>query len=235
MKLIIGIVILIGIIFVFVKNKNSTTFQSSKKPTRFYSLNDGNQNELIISAGTTKEWINSTKSKYNWNDFDEYDNLLWEYMYELLDKPIEKQTDIDYWTLWNKLTREQKVFWAFLAFSGDTDNGGINQFIYNKPEFTLVVSEVWTELELEKIGSDYEFFLKELSGKSVDSNEIKKAFITESGIWKNRVSPFANEKISLKSAENIEDYFYDKDFRKEVYKKVADYIDQNIDKFTTIE
>ena len=78
MKLIIGIVILIGIIFVFVKNKNSTIFQSSKKPTRFYSLNDGNQNELIISAGTTKEWINSTKSKYNWNDFDEYDNLLWE-------------------------------------------------------------------------------------------------------------------------------------------------------------
>ena len=156
-------------------------------------------------------------------------------MYELFDKPIEKQTDIDYWTLWNKLTREQKVFWAFLAFSGDTDNGGINQFIYNKPEFTLVVSEVWTELELEKIGSDYEFFLKELSGKSGNSNEIKKAFITESGIWKNRVSPFANEKISLKSAENIEDYFYDKDFRKEVYKKVADYIDQNIDKYTTIE
>jgi hypothetical protein len=237
MKLIIGIVILIVIVFVFVKSKNSnnsTTLQSSKKPTKFYSLDDGNQNEVIISAETTKEWFDSTKSKYDWNDFDEYDNLLWEYMYELFDKPVEKQNDIDYWTLWQKFTREQKVFWAFLAFSGDTDNGGINQFIYNKPEFTLVVSEIWTELELEKIGSDYDFFLKELSGKLGDLNEIRNALISESWIWENKVSPFANEKISLMSAKNIEEYFYDKDFRKEVYKKVADYIDQNIDKFTTI-
>ena len=35
--------------------------------------------------------------------------------------------------------------------------------------------------------------------------------------------------------EKIEDYFYDKEFRKEVYKKVADYIENNLDKFTTME
>ena len=238
MKLIIGIIILIGIVLIIVKKKNSDNsapFQSSNKPAKFYSLDDGNQTELIISAETTKEWIDSTKSKYNWNDFDEYDNLLWEYMYELFDKPIEKQTDVDYWTLWNKLTREQKVFWAFLAFSGDTDNGGVNQFIFNKPEFLIAVSEMWNELGLEKIASDYESFLKELSGKSGDLTELKDTFNNQSDIWKNEVLPFANEKRKLKSSDKIEDYFYDKEFRKKTYKKVAEYIENNIDKFTKME
>ncbi len=241
MKLIIGIIIVIGIFLVFMLKKNSNSSASSElnfvfqKPKRLFSLSDGNQKELIISADATKEWLNSTKSKYDWNEFDEYDNLLWEYMYELFDKPVDKQADEDYWTLWNKLTREQKVFWAFLAFSGDTDNGGINQFIFNKPEFIIVVAEMWNELGLEKIASDYESFLKELSGKSGNLNEIKDHFTLDSDIWKKIVSPFSNEKIELNSAGKIENYFYDKEFRKEVYKKVADYIENNIDKFTTME
>jgi len=238
MKIIIGIILAIGLLLLYLNKKKTNPSELNlvfQKPKRLYSLNDGNQNELIISADATKEWLDSTKSKYAWNNFDEYDNLLWEYMYELFDKPIEKQENADYWTLWNKLTREQKVFWAFLAFSGDTDNGGVNQFIFNKPEFIIAVAEMWYELGLEKIASDYESFLKELSGRTGKLNEVKDHLTLDSDIWKKIVSPFSNEKIELKSAMKIEDYFYDKEFRRKVYKKVADYIERNIDKFTTIK
>jgi len=238
MKIIIGIILAIGLLLFYLNKKktNSSVLDLTfEKPKRLYSINDGNQIELIISADATKEWQDSTKSKYDWSKFDEYDNLLWEYMYELFDKPIEKQVNVDYWTLWNKLTREQKVFWAFLAFSGDTDNGGVNQFIFNKPEFIIAVAEMWNELGLEKIASDYESFLNELSGKTGKLNEVKDHLTLDSDIWKKIVSPFSNEKMELKTAMKIEDYFYDKEFRRKVYKKVVDYIDNNIDKFTTIK
>lgn len=237
MKIIIGIILALGLLFVYLNKKktNSSGLNLAfQKPQRLYSLNDGNQNKLIISAGTTKEWLESIQSKYNWNEFDEYDNRLWEYMYELFDKPVEKQTNADYWTIWKKLTREQKVFWAFLAFTGDTDNGGINQFIFNRPEFIIAVAQMWNELGLEKIASDYESFLIELSGKPGNLNEIKYNFTDNPNIWKKVVSPFANEKIKFESVERIEDYFYDKEFRKVIYKKVADYIEENIDQFTTL-
>ena len=110
----------------------------------------------------------------------------------------------------------------------------INSF-FNKPEFIIAVAEMWNELGLEKIASDYESFLKELSGKTGKLNEIKDHLTLDSEIWKKIVSPFSNEKIELKSAMKIEDYFYDKEFRRKVYKKVADYIESNIDKFTTIK
>ncbi len=241
MKLIFGIIIVTGVFLVFMIKKHTGNSASSKfnydfqKPERLFSLNDGNQKELVISADVTKEWLESLKSKYNWNEFDEYDNLLWEYMYELFDKPIEKQAYSDYWILWNKLTREQKVFWAFLAFSGDVDNGGINQFVFNKPEFIIAVAEMWNELELEKIATDYESFLIELSGKTVKLNNTKNYLPLDSDIWKKIVSPFSNEKIELTSAMKIEDYFYDKEFRREVYEKVSIYIEKNIDRFTKIK
>ena len=90
-----------------------------------------------------------------------------EYMYKLFDETLEKSGIEDYTELWNKLNREQKMFWSFLAFNGDTDNGGVYQFIFNRPEFIVAVAETWEELELAELKEDYAEVLRELSGKII--------------------------------------------------------------------
>ena len=237
MKIIIGIIISIGLLFVYLNKKKQNPTESASentKPANFYSINDGNQNELIVSMEISQKWLDSTKTKYNWNEFDEYDNRMWEYMYKFFDETVEKSGIKDYNELWNKLNREQKMFWAFLAFNGDTDNGGVYQFIFNRPEFIISVAETWDELKMEELNKDYENVLNELSGKSSKISELKTVFNDESKDWNKRWKSFSDGYKELKSTEKIEDYYYDKEFKKKLYKKVADRIENNIDKFATI-
>jgi hypothetical protein len=179
-------------------------------PSKLYSLNDGNQDKLLVSLKVSQDWVDSVKSKYDWNEFDLYDNRLWEYMYKLFDETMDKSGIHDDDELWNKLNRQQKVFWAFLSFNGDTDNGGVHQFVINRPKFIVATTETWKELGIEKLETDYNSVLAELTGKTSE--------ITE-----------------LKSSAKIENYYYDKEFKKKVYKKVADYIENNIEKLASIE
>lgn len=238
MKIIIGIIIAIGLLFVYLNKKKQNPTESTSdntKPTTFYSLNDGNQSELLISMEIPQTWLDSTKTKYDWNEFDEYDNRMWEYMYKFFDETIEKSGIKSYEELWSKLTRQQKVFWAFLSFNGDTDNGGVYQFIFNRPEFIIATAEAWEELEIDKLKTDYNAVLTELTGKSAKIGELNSVFNDESKSWNKRWDSFADGYRELKSTEKIEDYYYDEEFKKLVHKKVADYIELNIEKFTEIE
>ncbi|MFT2009622.1 hypothetical protein ACMA1I_13160 [Pontibacter sp. 13R65] len=92
-----------------------------------YSLNEGNQTDLIYYAEVNQEWLNTLDHKYNWDNFNQFDNKLWEYMYKLFDDVVEKADAKTNEELWNNLNRCQKLFWSFLAFGGDTDNGGVFQ------------------------------------------------------------------------------------------------------------
>lgn len=236
MKLLIGIIIVGLAIFFFIRKKSSSEQNDeSKLPSKLYSINDGNQSELLISIKVSQEQLDSIKAKYDWNQFNEYDNRMWEYMYKLFDETIEKSGIENYDELWSKLTRQQKVFWAFLSFNGDTDNGGVYQFIFNRPEFIIATAEAWEELEIDKLKTDYNTVLNELTGKTSKIGELKSVFNDKSKSWNKRWNSFADGYKELKSTEKIEDYYYDKDFKKIVHKKVADYIELNIEKFTEIE
>ncbi|MEZ5059847.1 MAG: hypothetical protein R2879_22670, partial [Saprospiraceae bacterium] len=101
----------------------------------YFSLDDGNQEELILYSEIPQEELDSIQKKYSWDDYNKYDNRLWEYMTVFFDDVVSKSGIQEREELWLKLNRPQKVFWTFLAFSGDTDNGGIYQFLFNKPEF----------------------------------------------------------------------------------------------------
>jgi len=79
MKIIIGIIIAIGLLFVYLNKKKQNETESTSdnaKSITFYSLNDGNQSELLISMEIPQTWLDSTKKKYDWNEFDEYDNRM---------------------------------------------------------------------------------------------------------------------------------------------------------------
>ena len=234
MKIAIGIILIIGIGLILLSSKrNKITMNKNQlnKKQEFLILDDGNQNELFLYSTVTQEWIDSTKSKYDWDNYDEYDNRMWEYMYKLFDDVVEKSDAKDNDELWNKLNRPQKVFWTFLAFNGDTDNGGVYQFIFNNPEFILAAAEMWEEIRVDKVSKDYNEVLKELSGKTGKISELKSAFNDNSKSWEKRWNSFTEGYKELKSAEVIENYYYDKKFKKECHKKVADYIERNMNKF----
>ena len=233
MKLALLITLMI-IIYLIRKNKTSIARETLKAPSKMYSLNDGNQSNLLISVNINSEWLKSLKEKYDWNNFDEYDNRMWEYMYKLFDEAMEKSEIRDYNKLWNNLNRQQKIFWAFLSFNGDTDNGGVYQFVFNKPEFLVAVNETFKELGLKKLEVDYYNVIKELTGKKSKIDELKSVFNNQSTSWNKRWNSFAEGYKELKSTEVIEKYYYDREFKKTLYKTVSDYIEQNIDKFAVI-
>ena len=234
--LIIGVIIIGVVLFYWIRRKiNFESNKESRLPSKLYSLNDGNQNQLLVSTKVNREWLNAVKTKYDWNTYDMYDNRLWEYMYKLFDETVEKSGIESYDELWNNLTRPQKLFWAFLSFNGDTDNGGVYQFIFNKPEFIIAIAEVWKELGVENLKTDYEAVLCELTGKTTKIEELKSVFNDESKSWNKRWNSFVDGYKELKSTGKIESYYYDKEFKKNIHRKVADYIENNINKLAIVE
>ncbi|MFK7972838.1 MAG: DUF4375 domain-containing protein [Bacteroidia bacterium] len=234
MKIAIGIfaVLIIGVALLYsLKKSNSSKKKSQSTKQAFFSLDDGNQDSLIFYSTVSQNWVDSTKAKFDWENFDEYDNRMWEYMSKLFDDVIAESSAEDYNELWEKLNRPQKVFWSFLAFNGDTDNGGVYQFIFNRPEFLFAVAEMWEEIGAERVAKDYAEVLKELTGKSGKISELKTAFNSETNSWEQRWESFTDGYDELESTDIIEDYYFDEVFKKECHKKMADYIEQNMDMF----
>lgn len=240
MKLTLGIILFVGgalslIAIIRKSSAESAQSDSHMKPIEnLYSIEEGNQDSLTLGARIAQGWIDTVQAKYSWDTFDEYDNRMWQYMDKLFDETVENSGIQEYDELWRKLTREQKVFWAFLAFNGDVNNGGVYQFISNRPEFLVAVSEMFHELEMHEVAKDYELVLQELVGKAGKINELKSALHDNSKSWEKRWNSFTEGYKELQSTEKIESYYYDKEFRKRLYKKVADYIELHIDKFATV-
>jgi hypothetical protein len=63
-----------------------------------------------------------------------------------------------------------KIFWSFLAFSGEVDNGGVNQFLHNKGEHLNAVRQVMVELNQTELLKLYDNFLAELKKNSLKMN-----------------------------------------------------------------
>jgi hypothetical protein len=199
----------------------------------FYSINDGNQKEVIYAPKYNKEWFEELDKKYSWNNFDEYDNRFWEYMYQLFDTLPNISGNVGDFVFFNNLNREQKVFYSLLVFTGDTDNGGVSQFFFNRPEFAFAALETFEELKWIKLKTDYEKCLNEFIGTSNSYAKRKEIFNNPNLEWEKRWKAYRDGNDEIKSAEVLEDYFYETEFKKELYKSFVEYIDKNIDKFVS--
>ncbi len=226
--LFIFIFIAITLIFILKKDKKNN---QNNTISHFFNLDDGNQKDLLIAAEISQDWLNEVKSKYNWDNFDQYDNRMWEYMYKLFDDMVANHGIEDHKELWFKLNRSQKVFWAFLAFNGDTNNGGVYQFMFNKTAHIFSTLEMWQELGMDDIAKDYEAVLHEFTGKVDTIAGIKATFNNEANSWDKRFTAFAEGYKELTTAQKIESYYYKEEFTKYSHKKVSDYIEQHIAMF----
>lgn len=205
------------------------------KPTMLYSINDGNQDSLIRYSKLKRSTLDSIQLKYDWNEFDEYDNRLWVYMDEVLYPSLNEKPSDEKSTLWNEMTREQKVFWTYLEFSGEVDNGGIHQFFFNNPELAIAAYEMCAELSFDQLESDYKSLMVELFGLKQQDGKLSQEEILAADVWNHSIDPFSEHKKQLKYAEKIQGYFYDKEYSHRTYKQVSDYIEKNIDKFVIIQ
>jgi hypothetical protein len=216
--------------------KPSTLTNSSKAPVvtpDFYSINDGNQDKIVFAPDYNKEWFDGLDKKYSWNNFGAYDNRFWEYMYNIFDTlpALAKGKTASDRDFFNKLTRGQKIFYSVLVFNGDTDNGGVYQFFFNRPEFCFAVLETFKELELDTLSKDYENCLNEFIGSSDSYSKRKTIFNDSNNSWEKRFKSFSDGYGDLKSGKKIEEYYYKDEFKKQLYKTVVDYVDNNLNQF----
>ncbi|SDG18654.1 hypothetical protein SAMN04488121_103757 [Chitinophaga filiformis] len=118
-----------------------------------------------------------------------------------------------------------------LLFNGETDNGGVYQFFFNRPEFSFAVLESFRELQLESLAGDYAACLDELMNTTDSYNNRKRTFNDEGNSWEQRWEAFREGYGEMKSAAKIEAYFYDDGFKMALYKTTVEYIDKNISLF----
>jgi hypothetical protein len=158
-------------------------------------------------------------------------------MYILFDTlpALSKGKTSDDRDFFNQLTKGQKIFYSLLVFGGDTDNGGVYQFFFNRPEFCFAVLESFKELHFDKLAKDYEICLNEFIGSADSYGKRKELFNDPNFDWDTKAKSFQEGYKDVKSAKIIEDYFYKEEFKKEFYKKTVEYIDNNIDQFVIKE
>lgn len=200
-----------------------------------FDIEKGNQNELIHYVSISKQQLEEVQTTYQWESYDEYDNRVTEYMELLFDNLTQKHKGKEYSNkFWKELTRGQKIFWSFLAFSGEVDNGGLNQFLHNKGEHLTSVRQVMVELNQKELLKLYDSFLAELKENNLKMNWYLSLSQTTILGKNQRHRAYLKSLEVLNSPEELNDYFYSDECRIRWDKAMSDYIETNIEQFAII-
>jgi hypothetical protein len=129
--------------------------------------------------------------------------------------------------LWVKLNRPQKVLMAMLSFIGQTDNGGVWQFLFNEPQLAIAALEAMQELGETRLARDYQAVLGEVLGKGQTISALRKKAIESKLSTGKGWRAFAKGYEQLTSARTIEKYFYTTSYKKKLHKRVADHVESH--------
>ncbi len=200
-----------------------------KKPTEKvgypFLLKEGNQSERRCLPQVTLDQLVEIQANHLWSSFNEYDNRVHEYSTLLLEPALKQAKVKRLATLWGKLNRPQKVFFTFQQFTGEVDNGGVWQFLFNDPELALAALEMLTELKLTRLKNDFKKILEEVVGKGNTLVKLRKRFEDKKLTSAKRWAAFAEGYGEFETTVQIEKYFYTEGFKKLHYKSMSDYIE----------
>lgn len=199
------------------------------------SLNDGNQHDRQVFATVTLDQLADFVATYPWTRFDPDDNRIWEYSTAFMDPLFRKAKSSSRHALWAKLNRVQKSFYVMLNFIGETDNGGVWQFLFNSPELSLAALEAMNDLGAKQLARDYQATLEEFLGQARSLSDLRKRFNDRNLSSKKRWQAFADGYKELKTAAKIEKYFYTTAFRKRLCKMIAYEIEHSYHLFAKVE
>jgi hypothetical protein len=196
------------------------------------SVYEGNQDKVLHGSTLTKLDLTEICNELASDDPKLPAHVFHKYMDKLFDDVISNSGKQKFNDFWLEMNLYQKVFCSFLVFSGQTDNGGVYQFVFNRPQFLIAVQESFNELSIGSLVKDYDCVLNELNGNNVDKlAEIKSIFNNDSADFSSQWDAFVEGRGDLPSTEIIESYFYDKEFKEIFYKSVVGYINKNINYF----
>ncbi len=200
---------------------------SQKAPSQFVILDSehSTSDHLPIVSGNFLEEIELKYSDKEWKRYpNEYTDLM-EKLYDDVYSPW--RGEVSHAEFLSEMTNEQKLYFALINFEGQTNNGGVYQFLFNMPELSIITLEAMKAANLEKLAADYEVVLQEFFGKFETIQDLKSKFQQNNKSWDKRWSSFAEGYQELESTSIIESYFFSEDYKKEFQGKVIQFIKEN--------
>ena len=208
--------------------------KTTSRKNVLWSLDDGNQHERQLVPTVKLDRLVHIVATYPWPDFNQADNRLWEYMSVFIN-PLLAKSRMSGRALWERMNRAQKVFYTLVAFDGDTSNGGVWQFLFNRPELALAALEAMEEIGEKKLARDYRATLEEYLGKARSLSGLRKRADDKNLSTEKQWQAFAEGYGELKTAAKIEKYFHTGRYKKTLYKKISDYIEQSYHLFAKVK
>ena len=203
----------------------------------YYSLEQGNQKQLILFPNKTKDWVELTKKNFSWEKYDQEDSRLDEYMEFLFDElPTLGGAAEDDEEFWNQLTRGQKMFYSFLVFEGAVEIGGIFQFIWERPDHIYSFEEVLSHLNIQPLLDDYSVFIDRYEDVADELEELYNGINYNNKKWEQQYNEAYDKGLAIFGEEfELGEYYYDDEFKKMMHKAMCDYIENNLDEFIKLD
>jgi hypothetical protein len=228
--LIIIVIIIIGIYWFRSKSK-----VYEKAPNDFVMLESKTESIDYLPI-VDKDWLKETELKYAENEWESYPNEHTDQSEKLCNNVYRLwKGEITHSEFLNKLTKEQRMYFALINFESQTNNGGVYQFLFNNSELSLITFEAMKVAKMDKLSTDYEKVLHEYFGNFETIEELNKQFQDDSKKWDKRWSSFAEGYKELESTFEIESYFYDEDYVKEFQEKMVVFVKINRNGLMKIE
>lgn len=202
----------------------------------YYSLDQGNQKQLILDPEKTADWVELTKKNYSWEKYDEFDNRLDEYMEFLFDVlPELGHASEDDEEFWKQLTLGQKMFYTLLCFEGAVDNGGIFQFFWDKPEFIYALDETLAILNVEPLQEDYALMVDRYEAVAQEMEALQLTINYNNKKWQELYHAAYDKGLILFGEEyELGEYYLDPEFKKHLHKAMCNYIESHLEEFITL-
>ena len=223
---IILIIIILIIIGIFWFRNKSKVYE--KAPNDFVMLESKTESTDYLPI-VDKNWLKETELKYAEKKWESYPNECTD-QGEILCNDVYNswKGEIPHSEFLNKLTKEQRMYFALTNFESQTNNGGVYQFLFNYPELSLITLEAMKSAKMDKLSADYENVLNEYFGKFKTIQELNKQFQDDNKNWDKRWNSFAEGYKELESTFEIEDYFYDEDYVKRFQSKMVQFVKENV-------
>lgn len=198
-----------------------------KAPTDFVLLESTTETRDYLPI-VKKNWLTETELKYSNNEWKSYPSEHGDQSEKLCNDVYRPwKGEISHSEFLNKLTKEQRMYFALINFEAQTNNGGVYQFLFNNPELALITLHAMEEAQLGELTNDYKDVLKEFFGKFETFHELKTRFQDNTSEWDKSWDAFVEGYKELPTAKKIEGYFYDKDYQKEFQSKIVQFVKNN--------
>lgn len=191
-----------------------------KAPDGFLTIDDGRANRLLLSPGIPKENLDAFLTEYEGKNYHRHDNLF----HKLSGILPDPAPGTDYADYFNQLNTSQRIYAVLLQMDGQINNGGVYQFLWNRPEMIYAAAEALHELGIEPLDEHFSAVLKELESNSADFARDKRVWNDPAISHEQKWTVFQEGRRYIPTGDRIEAYFYTDEFAQYFHGKVMDYL-----------